>query len=104
MNPKVSVIVPVYNGQDTISTMVDSLLNQTLRDIEILLIDDGSTDKTPAILDSYGQKDERVRVFHKPNGGVAMQIILYMQMLMIGWRQICWRKCITLLLRKMQIS
>ena len=72
MNPKVSVIVPVYNGQDTISTMVDSLLNQTLRDIEILLIDDGSTDKTPAILDSYGQKDERVRVFHKPNGGVAM--------------------------------
>jgi len=72
MNPKVSVIVPVYNGQDTISTMVDSLLNQTLLDIEILLIDDGSTDKTPTILDSYSEKDKRIRVFHKANGGVAL--------------------------------
>lgn len=72
MNPKVSVIVPVYNGEDTISTMVDSLLNQTLRDIEILIIDDGSTDKTPDILDSYSKKDKRIRVFHKVNEGVAM--------------------------------
>lgn len=69
---KVSVIVPAYNAQDTIGRLVDSLLAQTLTSVELLLIDDGSTDDTPAILDEYARKDARIRVFHKENGGVAM--------------------------------
>lgn len=68
---KVSVIIPVYNAEHTVCRMLDSLVNQTLRDIEILVIDDGSTDSTPEILDRYSSFDSRVKVFHKENGGVA---------------------------------
>jgi len=70
---KVSVIVPVYNQEKYIERCVDSILAQTLQEIEVILVDDGSTDSTPDILDKYQQKDDRIRVLHQQNqyAGVA---------------------------------
>lgn len=70
-NPKVSVIVPIYKAESYLYKCIDSLLTQTLADIEILLIDDGSPDGSGMICDEYARKDSRVKVFHKSNGGVA---------------------------------
>lgn len=70
-NPKISVIVPVYNAESTIRRCVDSILAQTFTDFECLLIDDGSKDRSGAICDEYAEKDSRVRAFHKENGGVS---------------------------------
>ena len=67
--PKVSVIVPVYGVEKYIHQCIDSILNQTLDDIEILLIDDGSKDNCPAIIDEYAKKDSRIIAIHKNNGG-----------------------------------
>ena len=69
--PKVSVIVPVYNAEKYLSECVDSILAQTLRDIEVLLVDDGSTDGSPVLCDNYAKKDPRIKVIHKANGGVS---------------------------------
>ena len=69
--PKISVIVPVYNTEKYLHRCVDSILAQTFTDFELLLIDDGSTDSSGAICDEYAQKDSRVRVFHKENGGAS---------------------------------
>lgn len=66
--PKVSVIVPVYNAENYLKECVDSILVQTVQDIEVILVDDGSTDGSPAICDRCAQKDSRVKVIHKPNG------------------------------------
>lgn len=68
---KVSVIVPVYNVEDYLEECVDSLVGQTLKEIEILLIDDGSTDSSGAMCDSYAQKYGNVSVIHKTNGGLG---------------------------------
>ena len=68
---KVSVIVPVYNTERYLSRCLDSILNQSFTDFELLLIDDGSTDGSGEICDSYAEKDSRARVFHKENGGVS---------------------------------
>ena len=68
---KVSIIVPVYNAEKYLFRCVDSILNQTFKDFELLLIDDGSTDKSGEICDGYTEKDNRIRVFHKENGGVS---------------------------------
>ena len=65
----VSVIVPVYNILDCLERCVDSLLAQTYKEIEILLVDDGSTDGTGTLCDQLAEKDSRIRVFHKENGG-----------------------------------
>ena len=70
-NPKISVIVPVYNAEQYLHRCVDSILAQTFPDFELLLIDDGSKDRSAEICDEYAWKDERVRVFHKENGGVS---------------------------------
>lgn len=67
--PKVSVVVPVCNVEVYLRECLDSALAQTLKDIEIICVDDGSTDGSPAILDEYAEKDSRVKVIHKPNGG-----------------------------------
>lgn len=67
----ISVIVPVYNAEKTLRRCVDSILSQEFHDFELLLIDDGSKDESPAICDEYAKKDKRVRVFHKKNGGVS---------------------------------
>ena len=70
-NPKISVIVPVYNAEKYLRRCIDSILNQTFTDFEVLLINDGSTDSSGVICDEYAKQDSRVRVFHKENGGVS---------------------------------
>ena len=69
--PKISVIVPVYNAERYLRRCVDSILAQTFTDFELLLIDDGSKDKSGEICDEYARNDNRVKVFHKENGGVS---------------------------------
>lgn len=69
--PKVSVIVPVYNVEKYLPRCLNSLINQTLRDIEIILVDDESPDKSPEICDSYAQNDSRIKVIHKKNEGLG---------------------------------
>ena len=69
--PKISVIVPVYKAEPYLHRCVDSLLAQTFQDFEVLLIDDGSPDRSGEICEEYARKDSRVRVFHKENGGVS---------------------------------
>ena len=67
----ISVIVPVYKTEEYLERCVNSILNQTYKDIELILVDDGSPDKCPAICDTFAQMDERVKVIHKVNGGVS---------------------------------
>ncbi len=68
---KISVIVPVYNAAKYVQTCVDSILNQTYTNLELILVDDGSKDESPALLDEIKSKDPRVVVIHKENGGVS---------------------------------
>ena len=67
----VSIIVPAFNSEKTIVRCVDSILKQSYYDIEVLLVDDGSTDKTSDICDNYAKLDPRILVYHKSNGGVS---------------------------------
>lgn len=67
----ISIIVPVYNVEPFINRCVESLLAQTYTNIEILLIDDGSTDSSAEIADQYAERDDRIKVFHQPNGGIS---------------------------------
>lgn len=71
MSEIISIIVPVYNAERTLGECVDSILVQTYPHFELLLVDDGSKDESGAICDAYAEKDSRVRVFHKSNGGVS---------------------------------
>ena len=70
-SPTISVIIPVYNAEKYLRRCIDSVLAQTYKDFELLLIDDGSKDSSGAICDEYAAQDARVRVFHKENGGVS---------------------------------
>jgi len=67
--PKVSIVVPIYKVERYLNECVDSIISQTLKDIEIILVDDGSPDKCPQICDEYAAKDSRIKVIHKENGG-----------------------------------
>lgn len=67
--PFLSIIVPVYNVETYLPACLDSILAQTFTDFEILLVDDGSTDGSPALCNAYAAKDARIRCFHKKNGG-----------------------------------
>ncbi|MDC6389770.1 glycosyltransferase [Maribacter sp. PR1] len=69
--PKVSVIVPIYNVEKYLDRCLNSLLNQTLQDIEIILVDDGSPDNCPSLCDAYALKDSRIKVIHKENAGLG---------------------------------
>lgn len=71
MEPLISVIVPVYKVEQYLHKCVDSILNQTYRNLEVILVDDGSPDECPAICDEYAEKDARVKVIHKVNGGLS---------------------------------
>lgn len=70
-NPRISIIVPVYKAESFLHKCVESILNQTERDIELILVDDGSPDRSGEICDDYGLKDSRVRVIHQKNAGVS---------------------------------
>lgn len=67
----ISVVVPVFNAAKYLNKCVDSLCNQTYLNIEIVLVDDGSTDESPKLCDEYSSKDARIKVVHKPNGGLV---------------------------------
>jgi glycosyltransferase involved in cell wall biosynthesis len=69
--PKVSVIIPVYNVEAYLRQCLDSVVNQTLKDIEMICVDDGSTDSSAEILKEYAKKDERIRVLTQSNSGAG---------------------------------
>lgn len=70
-NPLLSVIILVYNSESYLSACIDSVLHQDYPDIELILVDDGSSDNSGAICDEYARTDKRVKVIHKENGGQA---------------------------------
>ncbi len=69
MSPKVSVIIPTYNRADLLPRAIDSVLNQTYRDLELIIVDDGSTDNTKEIVEKYQKKDERIKYLWEENSG-----------------------------------
>lgn len=69
--PLISIIVPVYNVEKYLNRCIKSILRQTYRNYELLLIDDGSPDNCPVLCDEWAKKDSRSRVFHKQNGGLS---------------------------------
>ena len=71
----VSVIIPVYKVETYLPMCVDSVLNQSYRNLEVILVDDGSPDNCPAICDDYAKKDKRIRVIHQKNAGLSLSLI-----------------------------
>jgi len=71
MNPEISIIIPIYNSEQYLSQCIESILTQTYINFELILIDDGSSDKSPEICDVYARKDNRIKIIHKSNGGVS---------------------------------
>ena len=69
---KISIIIPVYNAEMYLERCIESIINQTYKNIEVILVDDGSTDSSGAICDTYADKDERVIVIHKENAGAGL--------------------------------
>ena len=69
--PTIGVIIPVYNAEDTLERCVGSVIGQTHSDLEIILVDDGSTDISGAMCDAYAELDLRVHVYHTPNRGLS---------------------------------
>ena len=69
--PKVSIVIPVYNMEQYLDRCMESVLSQTLTDLEIILVDDGSRDASPAMCDEYAARDQRIQVLHKKNGGLT---------------------------------
>lgn len=67
----ISVVIPIYNVEQYLHQCVDSIINQTYKNLEIILVDDGSTDNSPKICDEYALKDNRIKVIHKKNGGLS---------------------------------
>ena len=72
MEPLLSIIIPAFNIEQYISRCLDSLINQSYKNIEIIVVNDGSTDSTGDIIDSYVKKDNRIKVIHKNNEGVSI--------------------------------
>lgn len=70
-NPLISVIVPIFKVEDYLDKCIESIINQTYTNLEIILVDDGSPDSCPSICDSWAKRDSRIRVIHKQNGGLA---------------------------------
>ena len=73
MRPKISVIVPIYNAELYLEQCIESVLNQTLRDIELLLIDDGSTDNSFLICEKYKKRDNRIQLYTNKNVGQGLE-------------------------------
>ena len=70
-NCKVTIIVPIYNVEKYLDKCVESIVNQTYKNLEIILVDDGSPDQSPAKCDEWEKKDSRIKVIHKKNGGLS---------------------------------
>ncbi len=70
-NSMISVIVPVYNVEKYLSKCLDSIINQTYQNLEIICVDDGSTDSSPMILEEYAKKDSRIKIITRQNGGLS---------------------------------
>ena len=85
--PKVSIIIPIYNAGKAVRRCIDSVLDQEFTDFELLLMDDGSRDTSPVILDEYAEKDSRVRVVHKENSGVSATRNMALDMARGEWVQ-----------------
>lgn len=71
MSVKITMVVPVYKVEQYIDKCINSLINQTYKEVEIILVDDGSPDRCPEICDQYAQEDKRIKVIHKTNGGLS---------------------------------
>ena len=71
MNNKISIIIPAYNIEKYLSATLDSVLVQTYKNIEVIVVDDGSQDRTAAVIDDYAKRDSRIIAIHKENGGVT---------------------------------
>lgn len=71
MNPKISIIIPIYNVDKYLEKCLDSILNQTFKDFEVILVNDGSTDNSDIIIDRYSKLDNRLKAIHQKNGGVS---------------------------------
>lgn len=84
-NVLISVIVPIYKVEDYLPRCINSILSQSFTDFELILVDDGSPDDCGKICDEYAEKDSRVRVFHKPNGGVSSARNLGLDKAQGGW-------------------
>ena len=70
-DPLISIIVPVYNAEDYLRYCIDSILQQSYTNLEVILVDDGANDSSPAICDEYAAQDSRITVIHQENGGIA---------------------------------
>lgn len=77
--PKVSIIIPVYNVEKYLRECLDSVIQQTLQDIEIICVNDGSTDNSLQILKEYAQNDSRIKIIDKPNSGYGQTMNVGMQ-------------------------
>lgn len=71
MDPLVSVVVPIYNVEQYLEKCIESIINQSYKNLEIILVDDGAKDRCPQICDKYGEMDNRIKIIHKKNGGAA---------------------------------
>ena len=71
MSDLVSIIVPIYGVEEYLNKCINSIINQTYKNLEIILVDDGSPDKCPEICDAFEKKDDRIKVIHKKNGGLS---------------------------------
>ena len=76
LNPLISIIVPIYKVEKYLDECVLSLINQTYKNLEIILVDDGSPDNCGRMCDEYAAKDSRIKVIHKENGGLRMHVML----------------------------
>ena len=72
--PRISVVLPVYNGEQHLNEAVGSILNQTFQDFELIIVDDGSTDATPAILEEFARSDGRIRLYKQTNSGLVASL------------------------------
>ena len=71
MSALVSIVIPIYNVEKYIHKCIESVLGQTYKNLEIILVEDGSPDRCPSICDKYAQEDKRIKVVHKKNGGLS---------------------------------
>ena len=71
MSKTVTVVIPIYNVEKYLARCVDSIVNQTYKNLEIILVDDGSPDRCSQMCDDYAEKDSRIKVVHKKNGGLS---------------------------------